>query len=99
LGGGDRKMVVQGPSRQKLSKTFSQREANTCGPSYSGGRGRRIIVQGQIWQKQETLCEKQIKAKRARGTGQMIGCFEALSLNPSNTGERERERERRERYF
>jgi hypothetical protein len=29
----------------------------------------------------------------------MIGCFEALSLNPSNTGERERERERRERYF
>jgi hypothetical protein len=49
--GGGRRMVVQGQLRQKVRETLSpyiknklSMVAQACGPSHSGGKGRRIIM-------------------------------------------------------
>jgi hypothetical protein len=59
---------------------------HTYNPSYLEGRGRRTAVQGQPGQKHKTLSEKQTKAQRSRGLGQIMKCFpskyKALNLNP-----------------
>jgi hypothetical protein len=46
--------------------------ANTCNPSYPGGRSRRIKVQSQPKQKGETLSEKETKAKSVGGVAQVV---------------------------
>jgi hypothetical protein len=47
--------------------------AQTCNPSYSGGRVRRIMVQGEPWHNyQETLSEKQAKNKRTEGVAYVL---------------------------
>jgi hypothetical protein len=51
---------------------------HVCNPSYSGGRGRRILVPGQPRQKHETLSEKQTKARKA---GVMARAIEHLPSN------------------
>jgi hypothetical protein len=43
----------------------------TFNPSYLGGRGRRIVVRGQLQQKYKTLPEK-TKAKRAGSLDQVV---------------------------
>jgi hypothetical protein len=55
---------------------------NTWNPSYLRGIDRKIVIQGQPWQKCQTLSEKQIKAKKTEGMAQMVE-YEALSSNSS----------------
>jgi hypothetical protein len=61
--------------------------AHVYSPSYSGGVGRRTIVQGWSRQKHETLPEKQTKAKRGGGVAQVAvhlpSKCRALSSNPT----------------
>jgi hypothetical protein len=42
----DRKIIVQGQPGQKLARLYLKNKmgmvTKTCGPSYSGGRGRRM---------------------------------------------------------
>jgi hypothetical protein len=45
---------------------------HACNPSYSGGRGRRIMVQGWLRKKLKTLSEKQTKSKRTGGLAQVF---------------------------
>jgi hypothetical protein len=56
-----------------------------CNPSYLGGRGRRIMFQGQSGQKRGILSEKQTENKSSGGMAQMVECLssrlEALSSN------------------
>jgi hypothetical protein len=48
LGGGDRKMKNLRPTKAKVMKTLSQKQARlvmySCNPIYSGSRGREIMV-------------------------------------------------------
>jgi hypothetical protein len=44
---------------------------HTHNPSYSGGRDRRIVIQGQLGQKPETLLDK-YKAQSFRGVAQVV---------------------------
>jgi hypothetical protein len=52
---------------KKLARPYFKNKlhvaAHTCGPSYLGGRSRRIMVHGQSRQKYETLSEKITKVK------------------------------------
>jgi hypothetical protein len=58
---------------------------HACCPSYSGGRGRRIVFRGQPWEKLEMLS----KNKRAWGMTQVVehlpSKHEVLSSNTNTT--------------
>jgi hypothetical protein len=45
---------------------------HACNPSFSGGRGRRIVVQWWPKQKQETLPEKQSKSLGCGSSGRAL---------------------------
>jgi hypothetical protein len=51
LGGGDRgsKTALVKSSQDLFSKTKPGMVTCTCNPSYVGGRGNRIMIQGQPW--------------------------------------------------
>jgi hypothetical protein len=65
--------------------------ACTCNTSYLGGGEMSNLKRGQ---KYETISEKQIKAKRARGTVQVVQClprkYKALSLKKTNSAAKRR---------
>jgi hypothetical protein len=62
--------------------------AHTCGPSYSGGRCRRIIVLIPTWTQHEMLSGKQTRRKRAEvwcKIEHLPSKWETLSSIPSTT--------------
>jgi hypothetical protein len=64
-------------SEEKVEKFFSFFKELTCGwvwwnvdnPTFSGGRGRRMSVQGQLWQMHKILCKNKMKPKKVWGHG------------------------------
>jgi hypothetical protein len=62
---------------------------HTYSPSFSGGRGKRIIVWGQPGQKRESLSEKQTKVKGLGDMAEVVKWLhskcEALNSIPSAT--------------
>jgi hypothetical protein len=60
------------PSTTRKKKIKLSIVVHTCHPSCSGGRGRKIEVQGWSAPKHETLSEKETKAKRARIIAQVV---------------------------
>jgi hypothetical protein len=65
------------PSHEEIDRGMAML-AHSSNPSCTGGRGRRIVVQGWPKKKCESLSEKQTKERRTWGVAQV----EALSSNP-----------------
>jgi hypothetical protein len=61
--------MLQGQPRQKDNETTSQptSQAWWCAPSYTGGTGRKIKVQGRPMDKNSTFYLKTTKAKKGWG--------------------------------
>jgi hypothetical protein len=78
-------MLVKSYLQNKQTKNKSDLVVHVCYPSYSGGRSRRILVQGQPGKKPETQLKNKLKQKYNVGqeTQHLPNKHEALSSNPS----------------
>jgi hypothetical protein len=84
------RITVLGQPRQKSSETLSQKQArivlHACGPSYSGGKDRRIKDEGWPLAKCTRPYLIITKSKKAGGMAQMIELLphkcQAISSNP-----------------
>jgi hypothetical protein len=73
--------------------------AHAYDPTFTGGRGRRIVVQGCEQMHKKTLSKKQTKAKRVGGVTQVVehlpSKHEALSSNSSTAKKQQEEQQQK----